>query len=143
MSAGAREVVHTWFRRVWNEGDESAIDELFSPTGIAHGLPTPDGQPMHGPAAFKPFFHKLRSAFPDTKVTISHDVTEGDRCAVYCHVEGTHSSDAWGFPGTGRRVSFTGMTIIRVKDGQIEEGWNSYDFLSLYQQLGVIPVIGS
>jgi steroid delta-isomerase-like uncharacterized protein len=143
MSAGAKEIAYAWFQRVWNEGDESAIDELCGADSIAHGLPTPDGQPMRGPAAFKPFFHKFRCAFSDLKVTIRQTVTEGDMCAVYCEVEGIHSSDSIGIPATNCRVSFTGMTLIRVKGGQIQEGWNSYDFLSLYQQLGVIPVIGT
>ena len=28
------------------------------------------------------------------------------------------------------------MTILRIRDGLIVEGWNTYDFLSMYQQLG-------
>ena len=40
---------------------------------------------------------------------------------------------------TNRSVEFTGMTMARVVDGRIVEGWNSYDFLSMYQQLGVQP----
>jgi hypothetical protein len=29
------------------------------------------------------------------------------------------------------------MCIARIKDGRIVEGWNNFDFLSLYQQLGM------
>jgi hypothetical protein len=31
------------------------------------------------------------------------------------------------------------MTIVRVADGQIREGWNCFDFLTMYQQIGAVP----
>jgi len=39
------------------------------------------------------------------------------------------------------------MTIARVRDGQLVEGWNAIDFLAMYQQIGwvthpVAPVCG-
>jgi len=40
-------------------------------------------------------------------------------------------------PPTGQRIDFEGVTIVRVVDGQIREGWNRFDFLTMYQQLGV------
>jgi hypothetical protein len=41
-------------------------------------------------------------------------------------------------------VDFWGMTVGRVENGQIVEGWNSFDFLSMYQQIGWVtsPVVG-
>ena len=43
-------VVREWFRRVWNQLDVNAIEELFAPDGVAHWL---DAQPVRGPAAFR------------------------------------------------------------------------------------------
>ena len=41
-------------------------------------------------------------------------------------------------PGpTNKAVSITGMCIARVENGKIVEGWNNFDFLSMYQQLGM------
>ena len=138
MAASASEVVHAWFERVWNGGEEAAIDELFAPDVIAHGL-SADGQPLRGPDGFKPFFHAFRSALPDIKVTVVHSVTEGNVCVTYCDVEGTHTGGSLGFAPTNKRVKFSGFTMTRVENGRIQEGWNTYDFLSMYQQLGVIP----
>jgi len=135
---GPKEVLHTWFERVWNQGDESAIEELFSPTGVAHGLP---GGPIEGPAAFKPFARSFRSAFPNMKIILSQSLIEGDLCAVYCEVKGTHTGNGLGFAASGREVTFIGIVIARVDNGQIQEAWNSFDFLSLYQQLGLVPQI--
>jgi predicted ester cyclase len=52
-------------------------------------------------------------------------------------VTGTHTG-----PGlhkkpvpTGKAVRFGGMCIVHVKDGKVEESWNNFDFLSMYEQL--------
>jgi hypothetical protein len=44
-----------------------------------------------------------------------------------------------GFPDTGRNTIFEGVSIVRVVDVKTVERWNFYDFLSMYQQLGVAP----
>ena len=43
---------------------------------------------------------------------------------------------------TGKNVSFSGICMVRVKDGKIADAWNNYDFLNMYQQLGqnLIPL---
>jgi predicted ester cyclase len=40
---------------------------------------------------------------------------------------------------TGKRVDFYGMTMVRVRNGKIVEAWNNFDFLSFYQQIGMLP----
>jgi predicted ester cyclase len=53
-----------------------------------------------------------------------------------CHVTGKHVGDSLGGPATGRDVDFWGTTTFRVQGDQIIEGWNTFDFLTMYQQLG-------
>jgi hypothetical protein len=50
---------------------------------------------------------------------------------------------AFGGPPTQHPVDFYGVTIARVRDGQLVEGWNCFEFLSMYQQIGWIasPVV--
>ena len=136
MAATPSEVLRRWFERVWNAGDESAINELYAATAVAHGLSV---APMPGPEGFKPFFRSFRSAFPNIHVEITHAVSEGDLGVVRCRVTGTHTGDGLGVAGTNRSVDFTGMTMARVVDGRIQEGWNTYDFMAMFQQLGIEP----
>lgn len=138
MSALPEAVVREWFNEVWNRGHEQAIDRIMAADAIAHGLP---GGPCCGPAAFKPIFHTFRGAFPDLHIVVEKTVTEGDTVAAYCHVTGTHTGEALGIPPTGRRVDFHGVTITRITDGTIREGWNCFDFLTMYQQLGTMPAV--
>jgi steroid delta-isomerase-like uncharacterized protein len=138
MRSESMEVAHRWFEEVWNEGREEAIDEMFAEEGIAHGLMDENGKELQGPKEFKPFFRKFRDAFPDIRVSVEDCITEGDMAAVRCRVTGKHTGDGLGFAATHRPVEFTGISIVRVRDGKIVEAWNNFDFLSLNQQVGAI-----
>ena len=134
-------VVREWFEQVWTGRNEEAIDRLLAPDALIHDLPTADGGPIRGLAAFKPFRQRFIAAFPDLRIDVVRTVTEGDLVSAYCRVTGTHGGDALGLPASGRTVTITGLVMARVENGQIAEGWNCFDFLSLYQQLGVLPAL--
>jgi len=130
-------VVHRWFEEVWNQGRESTIDELLAADAVGHGLVGPDGHPVKDVAGFKPFYRHFRTAFPNLHIAIQDTLVDGDRIAVRCMVTATHTGPGVMASPTGKDVSFTGMCIVRVTDGKIAETWNNFDFLSLYQQLGM------
>jgi steroid delta-isomerase-like uncharacterized protein len=140
MSTTPDSVVREWFEKLWNQGNEEAMDRLFARDGLAHGL-RPDGGAIVGPDAYRPFFQKFRGAFPDVRIEVVRTVTEGDTVTAHCHVRGTHSGDSLGIARTARPIDFWGMTIVRVRDGQIVEAWNNFDFMSLYQQIGILPLL--
>lgn len=137
-------VIRAWFHEVWDEGKEEAIDRLMAPDGKVHGLSGPNGTSIIvGPADFKPFFRTMRAALGDLEVHVERTVVQGDMVAAHCHVIARHVGDALGGPATGRPVEFWGITIARVEGGKLVEGWNVFDFLSMYQQLGWVkaPVV--
>ena len=138
MSKEGQSLIHRWFEEVWNKGREEAIDEMFAADGVAHGLADGKDQKLHGPEGFKPFFRKFREAFPDIQVIVEDCISEGDRIAARCTVRAKHTGDSLGVAATDKPVEFTGMTFIRMRDGKIVEGWNNFDFMSLYQQIGVL-----
>ena len=89
------------------------------------------------PPAFKPFFHHFRTAFPDMRIT---DRGRPGGWRQDCGALLGHGTPyrTWRNGGADRQGgSFTGMCIARIKDGKIAEGWNNFDFLSMYQQLGM------
>ena len=132
-------IMRTWFREVWDEGREETIDRLVAPGAKVHGL----GEVLVGPEGFKPYFRAMRAALGDLEVHVERTVTEGDLVAAHCHVIAKHVGETLGGPPTGRPVEFWGMTIARVRDGKLVEGWNCFDFLTMYQQLGWVkqPVV--
>jgi len=131
-------LIRRWFEEVWNKGREEAIDEMFAEDGIAHGLSDESGESLSGPSGFKPFFRMFRDAFPDIQVVVEDTVTEGDKVAARCSVRGKHQSDSLGFAATNQPTEFTGITIVRVRDGKIVEAWNNFDFMTMRKQLGAL-----
>jgi predicted ester cyclase len=140
MSQTPDGLARQWFDEVWNKGDESAIDRLMAADGISHGLAP---EPIRGPEQFKPFYRMFKSALGDLSIAVERTVVEGDTCAVLCHVVARHVGHTLGGAATNRDVDFWGMTMVRVKDGKLVEGWNAFDFLAMYQQMGWVgsPVV--
>src|SRR5580704_13373983 len=132
-------LVRRWFEEVWNQGREETIDELFAVNGIGYGLGDTEAT-IQGPAGFKPFVRNLRGGLPDIHMTIEDIIAEGDKVTVRITVEGTHKGGQLGVAPSGRRVKIAGVVIIRIANGKIVEGWNSWDQLGLLRQIGALPV---
>ena len=124
-------VVRSWFQEIWNEGREDAIDRLADPNFSAHGAPT-----LRSTEEFKVLYRQFRQALTDIEVTVERTVTDGEYCAGYCRVKGRHTGDGFGGAPSNQVVEFDGVVLALVRDGRIVEGWNCFDFLSMYQQIG-------
>lgn len=131
-----KELTRRWFEEVWNQRRSEAIDELLAADGIAYGLGGPGQKPQPGPEHFRQFWQKFCGAFPDLRIRVEDVIGEGDKTAARFSFRGTHRGDHLGPPATGRPISATGMTLIRWRDGQIVEGWNEFDAMGLFQQIG-------
>ena len=53
-------------------------------------------------------------------------------------IEGTHTGPKNGFEPTGKSVAFRDVTTLKLRDGKIVEHRRSSDYLTMFQQLGVI-----
>jgi len=100
VSEANKAVVRRWFEEVWNQGSESAIDELFAADGVAHGLGDSE-QDVHGPAEFKPFAANLRGSLPDIHIRLDDILAEGDRVTVRITLVRIHTGHGLGVMPTG------------------------------------------
>jgi steroid delta-isomerase-like uncharacterized protein len=133
MSADAnRELVLRLHERLFATGELDTIDEFFAEGFVSRN--NPPGFP-EGVAGVKRFFGLFRDAFPDVQVKIDELVAEDDRVAVATTISGTHDGELLGVPPTGRKVSVTGMDIVRVADGKIVEHRGLTDMVGLMRQL--------
>jgi steroid delta-isomerase-like uncharacterized protein len=131
-SSENKALVRRWFDEVWNKGDQGAIDEMFAVHGVVHGI---RGGEVRGRDEFKTFFHAFRAAFSVGRVTIEQLVAEDDIVAVRWTRSAVHTGSFEGFAATNRPVTFAGTLFLRVKNGQIVEGWSLYDEHGIVMQL--------
>lgn len=140
MAEEYKTLLHKWFEEVWNKGREEAIDEMFAADGVAYGLNDAEGNPIRGVENFKVLHRAFRSAYPDMQITVEDTVTEGDKIAARCTVRAKHAGEGLGIAPTNQPVEFTGLSIVKIKDGKIVEAWNEFDFMKMYRQVGALTL---
>ncbi len=132
-------IAEKFFNSVWNKGDFSVLDTLIAPDADDHS--TVGGKPKteKGSASFRAIVGMFRAAMPDIQLTIDDEVYAGDKVVHRWHLVGTDTGGVMGMPPSGKQLTFSGTTIVRMRDGQIVERWANVDELGLLQQLGVVP----
>lgn len=137
---GYETFLHRWFEEAWNKGREEAIDEMVADDVIAYGLTDEQGNAVSGINDFRRFFRNFRAAFPDINVTIEETLSDGDKIGAVCRVKATHSGDGLNLTATNLPIEFSGVLMVRLRDGKIAEAWNYFDFMTMFAQLGALSL---
>jgi predicted ester cyclase len=85
---------------------------------------------------YKHGFGALRRAFPDITIRFDALIAEDDWVAMHCTIEGTHLGEWRGIPPTGKHATWTATAFRRVRDGKLVEGFATWDWLGVLEQLG-------
>jgi predicted SnoaL-like aldol condensation-catalyzing enzyme len=80
-----------------------------------------------------------RSAFPDYRFILEHQIAEGDWVANRYRFRGTHLGEFAGHPPTGRDIEVVFMDQLLLKDGKILENWWTADQIDALIQLELAP----
>jgi len=137
MSENNKAIVRRVFEELWNKGNLSLADQLFTPNYTDHDSSTPDFG--HGPESERMRVTLYRNAFPDLRLTIEDIIAEGETVMTRWSCRGTHKGDLSGIAATGKQFTISGMTVARLVNGKIAEAYVNWDALGLMQQLGVVP----
>jgi steroid delta-isomerase-like uncharacterized protein len=132
-------VVRRFVDEFFNGKDLAVLDELVAPDYVAHveGLPA---QFPAGPEGWRRRVALMIHAFPDGRVTVEDLLAVDDKVVVRYRMRGTHQGEFWGAPSTGKAVTYTGIMIVRLREGRLVEEWSEADLLGLMRQTGVIPL---
>ncbi len=127
-------IVRRYFEQVFNEQRYDLADEFLAESIELHGSGLPPGLEV-----VKQWFTGFATSFPNGQTIIEDVVAEGNRVVARITFKGTHLGEMQGIPATGKMVNLPGITIFRMDNGKIAEGWMVNDNLGMMQQLGVIP----
>jgi predicted ester cyclase len=139
-----KEIVGRWFTEFWgNPWNPKVIDELAAPDML---LQYSLHEPRRGRDDVRDFMTGFRAAFPDLAFGGAADlIAEGDYVVGRWIGGGTHTGPAFddfligALPaGSGRKMRFTGTTVIRVADGRIAEEVGLDDGVTALTQLGLL-----
>lgn len=115
--------------------DNVAIaDEIIAPEAVFHMAGGDDDF-----AESKQEAAEIQAAFTDVEWPVEDSVVDGDNVAVRWTFRGTHDGTFRGIPASGNRVEVSGISILKIEDGRIVEGWIEFDSFSFLQQLGALP----
>ena len=95
----------------------------------------PGAEPLRGLDAYRAMMEAAYTAFPDFQVVLDDQFATEDRVVCRWRVSGTHSSEFAGFPPTGRRIEYAGMSLWNFEDGRARRGWIYPDLPALMAQL--------
>jgi steroid delta-isomerase-like uncharacterized protein len=128
-------IVRRWNDQIWSNRSLAAIDELLA-TDFVWYYPPPGVAPDR--EGYKKQVVTL-AAFADVQCTVEDMVAEEDKVAIRWIWRGTHKGEYMGVAPTGKQVTITGISILRIVGGKIVEEWGESDMLGFMQQLGVVP----
>ena len=137
-------VVGRWFTQFWGKTcDLSVVDAVAAPDML---LQYSLHAPRRGRADIKAFMTDFRAAFPDLHFWGTAElIAEGDYVVGQWEGGGTHTGPAFGdfligglAAATGRKMHFTGTTVLKVIDGKIVSEIGLDDGVTALTQLGLI-----
>lgn len=120
------------------------VEQYVSPdyTYFNAGLENPYGTGIEG---FENWVNLLKAIMPDSEITVLSVVDGEDLYAIRWLWHGIHSG-AYEDPlfgvvePTGNEVFLEGTYFVRLEDEKAIEGWNYFDWISWYLQIGVMSL---
>jgi predicted ester cyclase len=137
-------IVGRWFTGFWGETcNLGVVDEIAAPDML---LKYSLHEPRKGRNDIKAYMTDFRAAFPDLNFWGTADlIAEGDYVVAQWEGGGTHTGPAFTdflagrLPvNTGRKMHFTGVTVLKLKDGKIIEEIGLDDGVAALTQLGLL-----
>ena len=128
-------IVRRYYEELLNTGDISNIENYI----------TDDYEEVHDGVRYKLGINGarehiigVRQVYPDIKLTIENQISEGEWVASIYSVTGTFKNEWLGITPTGEKITYTGVNVDRLKDGKIIEHGGAANLLGPLLEAGVI-----
>lgn len=128
-------IIRQYVEYVENTGDVSNIGEFISQnyTEVYEGERYPIG--IKGAIDH---VKGVRRVFPDLRITIENQISEGEWVVTTYSATGTFTDEWFGMKPTGKPITFTGVNVDRIADGKIIEHGGAVNMFEPLLKAGVI-----
>ncbi len=89
----------------------------------------------------KAVVRRLLDAFNQRALAIYDELIAAD-CVEHNLPAGTHTSAFMGIPPSGKRITASGIEMVRLAGGKQIETWVEWDALGFMQRIGALPAMG-
>ena len=121
--------IQEFYRIIWEEKDSDAIEKLLIEQAPLRGL---EELYMAGQRDFVAFHRMVHAQLDELKVELTQIVEQDEWVACRLRIRARDRA-------SGRPIDATAHTMARIVDGQVAEGYNLVDFMSIFQQMGRLP----
>ncbi len=133
-----KQIIERYLKRAWGDGDWATAEEVVTENAVFHDQ-VREGDLPPGREGVRVAMERIATGMPDFVMEVHDIVAEGDIVVIRWSATGTHAGDFNGFPATGRVATLYAISVVRMKEGRIVEGWQETDRLGMAQQLGMLP----
>jgi steroid delta-isomerase-like uncharacterized protein len=113
-------------------GDLTGIEDIVSADFVDHHFPA---ELPKGPAGVRAFFTDVLGAFTDRRIEIFDIFATDEKVCCRFQLVANHTQDWAGYTADGRGITCGAISVFRVEDGKLAEGWESADLFGLFNQL--------
>jgi steroid delta-isomerase-like uncharacterized protein len=125
-----KSLVRAYLDDVYVNHDLAAIDRYLAPDYIQHSKHAAPGR-----EGVKAFFTALWQAFTEQTFEVDDVIAEGDKAVWRWTMQARHTGVFYGVPATGKMITATGISIVRIAGGRFVEHWGEQDTAGLMAQL--------
>ena len=130
-----KKIIRRYIEEIENTGDVTNIHEFISEDYVE----VHDGERYQlGIQGAIDHVLGVRRVFPNLKLTIENQISEGEWVATVYSVTGTFKEEWFGMKPSGKPITFTGVNMDRIKDGKIIEHGGASNLLDPLLKSGVI-----
>lgn len=121
----------------WNAHDVSELARYHAPG--YQGIDVGAAEPQLGPEGVRLAASSYFQAFPDLGFQVEEMVVHGTRVTLAWTATGTHQGMLMHIPATGKRVSVRGISLLTIKQGQVQRALHLWDVAGLLRAIGLLP----
>lgn len=137
VDAKKADVVKKFYPALQN-GDWTAIEKMMASDFTDHSPWTPKSGLVGRDTAIH-MLKSIRESFPNMKYEILRTAVDGDYVFVHYRFTGSNDGPYMGMPATNKKLDFTGVDLIQMKDSLVTAHWDYGDNITYMKQMGLMP----